>query len=207
MIPQEQVDQIKKQIIQQIESSFPAETKETAKSNVLSMSNEELENFLEKNKLMAQEQSGEQKCIFCSIVSEEIPSNKIDENKKFISILEINPISKGHVMIIPKEHSLLEGKPKKNLLNFVEKISKKIKLKLKPKDVIEAKTSLFEHGVINIIPVYENETINSERYKASEEELVEVIKVLGEKPKKPTVKKQKTKKINDKKMWLPKRIP
>jgi len=187
MLTDEEANKIKEQIINQIESSFPPETKEAAKNNVLSMGNEDLENFLEKNKLMAQQQGQnlegqgeEQKCIFCSIISKEIPSHKISENKKYIAILEINPISKGHILIIPKEHDSLEGKPKKNFLNFIEKISKKIKSKLKPKNVIEQKASLFGHGIINLIPIYGDETINSERYKASEEELVEMIKVILE---------------------------
>jgi histidine triad (HIT) family protein len=44
-------------------------------------------------------------CIFCKIASGEIPSNTIYENSEFKVIMDIAPASKGHVLIIPKEHS------------------------------------------------------------------------------------------------------
>lgn len=44
-------------------------------------------------------------CIFCKIVKGEIPCNKIFENDKVLSFADINPISTGHVLIIPKIHA------------------------------------------------------------------------------------------------------
>ncbi|MFT4283097.1 MAG: HIT domain-containing protein [Candidatus Woesearchaeota archaeon] len=46
-------------------------------------------------------------CIFCKIISGDIPSNKIYEDNDFIGILDINPASKGHVVVIPKEHMVI----------------------------------------------------------------------------------------------------
>jgi len=43
-------------------------------------------------------------CIFCKIAKGEIPCYKVHENKNFIAFLDINPIKKGHVLIIPKQH-------------------------------------------------------------------------------------------------------
>ncbi len=43
-------------------------------------------------------------CIFCKIIKKEIPSEIIFENNDFLAFLDINPIRKGHVLIIPKEH-------------------------------------------------------------------------------------------------------
>ncbi|MCI8326626.1 MAG: HIT family protein [Lachnospiraceae bacterium] len=43
-------------------------------------------------------------CIFCKIVSGEIPSRKIYEDEDMIAIMDLNPTSKGHSLIIPKEH-------------------------------------------------------------------------------------------------------
>ena len=43
-------------------------------------------------------------CIFCKIASGDIPSNTIYENSEFKVIMDIAPASKGHVLIIPKEH-------------------------------------------------------------------------------------------------------
>lgn len=40
--------------------------------------------------------------IFSKIVSGEIPSWKIAEDQRFYAFLDINPISKGHTLVIPK---------------------------------------------------------------------------------------------------------
>ena len=43
-------------------------------------------------------------CIFCKLASGEIPTNTIYEDGKFRVILDAAPASKGHALIIPKEH-------------------------------------------------------------------------------------------------------
>lgn len=46
----------------------------------------------------------ETNCIFCKIASGEIPSNTIYEDDEFRVILDLAPASKGHSLILPKEH-------------------------------------------------------------------------------------------------------
>ena len=46
----------------------------------------------------------EENCIFCKIAAGEIPSKTIYEDEQFRVILDISPASKGHALIIPKEH-------------------------------------------------------------------------------------------------------
>jgi histidine triad (HIT) family protein len=43
-------------------------------------------------------------CIFCKIVRGEIPSAKVLENEKVLAFLDINPVSRGHTLVIPKTH-------------------------------------------------------------------------------------------------------
>ncbi len=43
-------------------------------------------------------------CIFCKIAAGEIPSTTIYEDQDFRVILDIEPASKGHALILPKEH-------------------------------------------------------------------------------------------------------
>lgn len=45
-------------------------------------------------------------CLFCKIIKGEIPSYTIYENDYVKCFLDINPISMGHALIIPKEHFL-----------------------------------------------------------------------------------------------------
>ena len=43
-------------------------------------------------------------CIFCKIVAGEIPSRKIYEDEHHIAFLDIFPASRGHSLVIPKQH-------------------------------------------------------------------------------------------------------
>ena len=44
-------------------------------------------------------------CIFCKIVNGEIPSFKVYEDEMTLAFMDINPISPGHTLIIPKKHA------------------------------------------------------------------------------------------------------
>lgn len=46
----------------------------------------------------------EQKCIFCAIVGNQIPSFKVYDDENFIAFLDIRPLNKGHALVIPKKH-------------------------------------------------------------------------------------------------------
>ena len=45
-----------------------------------------------------------QECIFCKIVRGEIPSAKVYENETVLCFLDIAPVTRGHCLVIPKEH-------------------------------------------------------------------------------------------------------
>ena len=45
-----------------------------------------------------------QDCIFCKIVEKVIPANIIYEDLDVIAFLDINQTTKGHTLVIPKEH-------------------------------------------------------------------------------------------------------
>jgi len=44
-------------------------------------------------------------CIFCKIVSGEIPSVKVYEDDRVFAFMDINPINEGHLLIVPKAHA------------------------------------------------------------------------------------------------------
>jgi histidine triad (HIT) family protein len=52
-------------------------------------------------------------CIFCRIVSGELPSTRIDEDERTVAFMDINPATRGHVLVVPREHSadLMEVAP------------------------------------------------------------------------------------------------
>jgi histidine triad (HIT) family protein len=44
-------------------------------------------------------------CIFCKIITGELPSTIVDEDERTVSFMDINPAVRGHVLVIPREHS------------------------------------------------------------------------------------------------------
>ncbi|MEK7627812.1 MAG: HIT domain-containing protein [Patescibacteria group bacterium] len=43
-------------------------------------------------------------CVFCKIIRNEIPAEKVFEDDTFLAFLDIRPISPGHTLVIPKDH-------------------------------------------------------------------------------------------------------
>lgn len=44
-------------------------------------------------------------CLFCKIAQGEIPSEKVLENERAFAFLDIRPLARGHVLVIPKAHA------------------------------------------------------------------------------------------------------
>lgn len=58
-------------------------------------------------------------CIFCQIVSGTIPAAKVYEDDEVLAFLDITQVTKGHTLVIPKEHV-------RNLLDMSEKTASKV---------------------------------------------------------------------------------
>ena len=58
-------------------------------------------------------------CIFCKIANGEIPANVVYEDNDFIAILDLSPATKGHILLIPKQHA-------SNLLELPDDIASKV---------------------------------------------------------------------------------
>jgi len=205
MLNEEQAKQIKSQLLEQIKKLPPDQQKELEKE-ISDMNPEELEQFLIQNNLMKPGNEPETKgkakeeCVFCSILQGKIPSYKLEENKTAIAILEINPLSPGHSIIISKQH----GKLSNSAFSLANKLGKRIKRKLKADDIKIENATMFGHHMINIIPLYKDKKL--EKRKAEEKELI----LLQEKLKvKPREKKQKTtvKPVTSLPKWNKMRIP
>jgi histidine triad (HIT) family protein len=208
MLSEEEVEEIKNKLIGHINSTFPEEQKESAVSQINSMNSEQLEEFLNKNKLIKGDDSSDDsqsECVFCSIANGKIQSCKLDENKEAIAVLDINPISKGHALIIAKTHS---DKKQKGVETLAKKISKNLKDKLHPKRIDSSSSRLFGHEVVNLLPVYDEENFNSKRNHSNIDEL-DAIKLELEQKKEQVKKEEPKSKIEQIKeiLWLPKRIP
>ena len=78
--------------------------------------------------------------------------------------------------------------------------------KLSAKDVQVENSEMFGHKTINIIPIYDDKTLEGKRGPASKEDLEKLQKelIIEEKPEEPEEKEEP---ITDENTWLPKRIP
>ena len=64
-------------------------------------------------------------CVFCAIVEGEIPSFKVYEDDIVLAYLDINPVSKGHTLVIPKAHTKgLLDTPDETLSAVVSRVKK-----------------------------------------------------------------------------------
>lgn len=215
MLTPEQTKSMKNQLIKQIEASFPEDKRQFAMSQIEAMDSEELEKFLIKNGLLKKDGAShvhDGQCVFCSIVFGDIKAYKIAENSKAIAVLEINPVSRGHTIIIPKEHISSEKQLPSQVSALSKKVSSIIKLRLKPEEIKTGGSNILGHEIFNVIPFYENQKDSSERRHATQEELADLQKILTKKTsvKKSPEKRKSIKKIIkgfEEKMWLPKRIP
>jgi histidine triad (HIT) family protein len=44
-------------------------------------------------------------CIFCKIVGGELPAEIIDEDERTVAFMDINPATRGHLLVVPRQHS------------------------------------------------------------------------------------------------------
>lgn len=217
----EQATEIKKQLKEQISNQFPADKKQQAIDHLENLSNDELEQFLIQNGLIGEDGKPTQKaqgqgCIFCSIAKGETPSFKVAENDVAVAVLEINPITIGHSLVIPRKHiEKVEDLPEE-AFELAKQVARKIKEKnLKQndkamKDIKLLPANLFGHSIINILPIFNDEDLNTQRSKAPEDKLEKMQKLyyIEPKPKElEKVEKPKPKKLDTKNLRWPKRIP
>lgn len=65
-------------------------------------------------------------CIFCKIIKKEIPAEIVYEDKNTLAFLDINPVSPGHALIVPKAHYENFASTPCETIHFVIKTAKKI---------------------------------------------------------------------------------
>jgi len=96
--------------------------------------------------------------IFSKIVKGEIPSYKIAENEKFYAFLDINPLAKGHTLVIPKNEIDyifdVEDVDLGEMMVFAKKVAKAIELVVPCKRIGIAVLGLeVPHAHIHLIPI------------------------------------------------------
>jgi histidine triad (HIT) family protein len=68
----------------------------------------------------------ENDCIFCRIIKKEIPCAKVYEDENFLAFLDIQPVSDGHILIVPKKHIIWMQDVDDEIISEIFKLSKKL---------------------------------------------------------------------------------
>lgn len=197
-LTKDQISNLRKQLLDQI-NKLPEDKRKEAEKQIESLSDEAIEEMLESQKESKVD-------IFRDIISGKIQSKKIDENSSAIAVLEIKPISKGHVIIIPKEKLTNIDKIPQDISILIDKISKNLVSKLNSKNIKIIPELKFGEVIINLVPIYDKDlNLDSKREDSSSEELDKMIEKLNKKDEKIEVKEIKEEKEELKK--LKRRIP
>ncbi len=127
-------------------------------------------------------------CVFCKIVSGDIPSFKVLEDENHLAFLSVAPIAKGHTLIIPKSHSEyvfdMEDNSLGDMMKFSKKVAPLLSNSLKPKTgkigIMVAGLEV-SHTHIHLIPMDKEGDLSFINAKpASEDELEETLgKILS----------------------------
>lgn len=125
--------------------------------------------------------------IFSKIVSGEIPAHKVAETSEFLAFLDINPLKKGHVLVIPKKEVDylfdVEDELYAGLMIFAKIVAKAIKKAIPCKRVGVAVIGLeVPHAHVHLIPMDEVSDLDfsKPKLKLTEQELSETaLKILN----------------------------
>ncbi len=130
-------------------------------------------------------------CIFCKIANGEIPSKTLYEDDKFRVILDLGPASKGHALILPKEHYANLYELPDETAGEVMKLAKKMAVQMTERFGCEGFNLVQNNGELagqtvfhfhmHLIPRYKDDgqKIGWKPQEVTQEELEAVVKCFG----------------------------
>ena len=120
--------------------------------------------------------------IFSKIIAGEIPCYKVAENEHFFAFLDINPLQKGHTLVVPKCETDyifdLDDNTLSGMVVFAKQIAAKIEKMTGCKKVAMVVLGLeVPHAHIHLIPINSEADVDfhKEKLKLTPEEFVEVM--------------------------------
>jgi len=124
--------------------------------------------------------------IFSKIISGELPAHIVAENDQFLAFLDIMPLQKGHVLVIPKTEVDfifdIEDDVLAEMMVFAKKVANKIKKVIPCKRIGVAVIGLeVPHAHIHLIPINAMNDMNfaNEKLTLSSEELAQIAQSIS----------------------------
>ena len=125
--------------------------------------------------------------IFSKIIAGEITCYKVAENSDFFAFLDINPIAKGHVLVVPKKEEDylfdLDDKTLGDMMIFSKRVAKAMKKAIPCKRIGVTVIGLeVPHAHIHLVPITKESDIhfNQPKQKLSPEEFKEIAAAIAE---------------------------
>ena len=125
--------------------------------------------------------------IFSRIIQGEIPCYKIAENDRFFAFLDINPVSKGHALVVPKHETdyifNIDDEELGQMMVFAKHVAKAIEKAIPCKRIAVAVIGLeVPHAHIHLVPITREGDLDfkKEHLKLTQEEFLEVQKRITE---------------------------
>lgn len=123
--------------------------------------------------------------IFSKIIEGTLPAHKVAEDENYLAFLDINPLAKGHTLVIPKKETDyifdVEDQEYIGLWKFAKMVAKKIEAQIPCERIGVAVVGLeVAHAHIHLIPINEVEDINFARPKLNltQDELALIAKKI-----------------------------
>lgn len=127
-------------------------------------------------------------CIFCKIINKEIPSSTIYEDDKALAFLDISQVTKGHTLVVPKQHydNMLECDPDtlSHVMNVAARLGKHIMAQTGAggmnvlSNINEVAGQSVSHFHVHLIPRYSETDACVIKFEESEPQDLETVKEL-----------------------------
>ena len=112
-------------------------------------------------------------CLFCRIARGEVPARVVYESEDVIAFLDIRPIRRGHVLVVPREHFPFYDDLRSEVANEVMRVARRLAPALRASFQVE-RVGLFFTGVdiahahAHVVPMVEPTDVTSRQYIAEE---------------------------------------
>ena len=123
-------------------------------------------------------------CIFCKIIAGEIPAVRILDDEKVIAFMDINPASRGHMLVVPKNHAEnifeISEADLSSVMGAVKRCAGAVKEALGAEGVTvlqlngKASDQLVPHLHVHIMPRWENDGMTVSQWEMGKGDMEEL---------------------------------